>query len=119
MTDRPQYNYDVAKIVGDAIGEKLQGLNKEHVMAAIEEILDDYTYGVFGISVIDALRRVKLPDQGNSQCIQTLADGRAILVSAYGFNVKTDTKCKCGRAFLVLDEMNRQDRDDELEKMGG
>jgi hypothetical protein len=118
MTDKPQYNYDVAKIVGDAIGEKLKDLNKEHVMAAIEEILDDYTYGVFGVSVIDALRRVKLPGQGRSQCIQPLADGRAVLVSAYGFNVKSSSECKCGRAFLVLDEMNREDRDKEMENMG-
>jgi hypothetical protein len=119
VTDKPHYNYDVAKIVGDAIGAQLKDLNKEHVMAAIEEILDDYTYGVFGVSVIDALRRVKLPGKGATQCIQTLAEGRAVLVSSYGFNVKTDTKCKCGRAFLVLDEMNRQDFDDEMENMGG
>lgn len=118
MTDKPQYNYDVAKIVGDAIGEKLKDLNKEHVMAAIEELLDDYTHGVFGVSVIDALRRVKLPEQGKSQCIQPLAGGRAVLFSAYGFNVKTDHNCKCGRAFLVLDEMTRQDRDEEFEKGG-
>lgn len=118
MTDKPQFNYDVAKIVGDAIGEKLKDLNKEQVMAAIEDLLDDYTCAVFGVSVIDALRRVKLPEQGKSQCIQTLAGGRAILFSAYGFNVKTDTNCKCGRAFIVLDEMNRQDRDEEFEKGG-
>ena len=118
MNDKPQFNYDVAKIVGDAIGKQLEGLDKEHVMAAIEEILDDYTYGVFGVSVIDALRKVKLPDQGRSQSIQTLANGRAVLVSAYGFNVKSTSECKCGRAFIVLDEMTREDRNKEMESMG-
>lgn len=118
MTDRPKFSYDVAELVGERLEKMLEGLSTEHAMAAIEEFIDDYTHSFFGIGVIDALRRVKLPEQGRSQCIQQLANGRAVLVSAYGFNVKTDTKCKCGRAFIVLDERNREDRDKEMESMG-
>jgi hypothetical protein len=118
MTDKPRFNYDAAEIVGERLGKLFEGLNKEHAMAAIEEFIDDYTHGVFGIGVIDALRKVSLPEQGRSQSIQPLAGGRAILVSAYGFNVKTDTNCKCGRAFIVLDEMTREDRNKEMESMG-
>ena len=118
MTDKPRFNYDTAEIVGERLGKLFEGLHKEHAMAAIEEFIDDYTHSVFGIGVIDALRHVSLPERGRSQCIQPLAEGRAVLVSAYGFNVKTNTKCKCGRAFLVLDEMKRDDRDKEMESRG-
>jgi len=118
MDDKPQFSYEVAEIVGKRLEKMLEGLNREHAMAAIEEFIDDYTHSFFGISVIDTLRKVKFADQGRSQCIQPLAKGRAVLVSAYGFNVKTDTKCKCGRAFIVLDERTREDRDKEMESMG-
>jgi hypothetical protein len=118
MTDKPRFDYATADIVGERLGAIFNGLDKEHAMAAVEEFIDDYTNSIFGLSVIDALRKVKMPEQGRSQCIQTLAKGRAVLVSAYGFNVKTDTKCKCGRAFIVLDEMTREDRDKEMESLG-
>lgn len=118
MREKPQFSYEVADIVGERLGKMFEGLDKEHAMAAVEEFIDDYTNSIFGLSVIDALRKVKMPEQGRSQCIQPLANGRAVLVSAYGFNVKTDTKCKCGRAFIVLDEMTREDRNKEMESMG-
>lgn len=118
MTDRPRFDYATTDIVGERLEALINGLDKEHAMAAIEEFIDDYTNCVFGISVIDALRKIKFPDNGGSQCIQTLAKGRAVLVSTYGFNVKTDTNCKCGRAFIVLDEMTREDRNKEMESMG-
>lgn len=118
MTDKPRFSYDVAELVGKRLEAMLEGLDTENAMAAIEEFIDDYTHSFFGIGVMDALRKVKMPEQGRSQCIQTLAKGRAVLVSAYGFNVKTDTKCKCGRAFIVLDEMTREDRNKEMESLG-
>jgi len=118
MSDGPQFNYATAEIVGERLGKIFEGLNKEQAMAAMEELIDDYTHGVFGLSVVDTLRRVKMADGGRCQTIQPLAQGRAVLVSAYGFNVKTDTKCKCGRAFIVLDEKNREDHNKDMDSLG-
>lgn len=117
--NRPRFDYDVAELVGKRLEEMLKGLNTEHAMAAIEEFIDDYTHSFFGVGVMDSLRKVKLPDEGRSQCIQTIAEGRAVLVSAYGFRVIKDENCKkCGGALIVLDEMSRKDRDKEMESMG-
>jgi hypothetical protein len=119
VSEKPQFSYENAEIVGERLTKLFEGLDKERTMASIEDFIDDYTHAIFGVSIIDALRRVKFPGKGMSQCIQPLAEGRALLVSSYGFNVKTDTNCKCGRAFIVLDEMTRKDRDEEMEKLGG
>lgn len=109
-SDKPQFNYETARIVGERLSNLFKDLPKEEVMAAIEEFIDDYTDSVFGLQVIDALRSVKFPDRElPRQTIQTLARGRGVLISTYGFNVKTDHDCKCGRAFIVLDERNEKD----------
>jgi hypothetical protein len=113
-----KFDYKVADEVAKRLHTLFKGLPEEGVRAALEELIDDYCMATFGIDVLGELRNVKLPGKGNSRTIQTLANGRAILVSSYGFNVKTDTKCRCGRAFIVLDEKKREDMEREMSNMG-
>lgn len=122
MTDQrhyPLFDYEVAKEVGDRLAVFFNGLPKEGVQAAFEELIDDYTCAVFGTTIMHEMRKLKLPAKGKSITIQTLARGRGVLVSSYGFKVKTDHDCgKCGKAFIVLDEMSREDANKERESCG-
>lgn len=122
MSDQPHYprfDYPVAKEVGDRLAVFFKDLPKEGVQAAFEELIDDYTLSVFGTTIMHEMRKLKLPSKGKSLTIQTLARGRGVLVSSYGFRVKTDHDCsKCGKAFIVLDEMSREDADKERESLG-
>lgn len=122
MSDQPHYphfDYPVAKEVGDRLAVFFKDLPKEGVQAAFEELIDDYALSVFGTTIMHEMRKLKLPSKGKELTIQTLARGRGVLVSSYGFRVKTDHDCsKCGKAFIVLDEMSREDANKERESLG-
>jgi hypothetical protein len=83
------------------------------VQASLEEFIDYYTEAVHGVSIMSTIRQVKHPAQGASVCIQTFAEGRALVVSSYGFKALSQTQCKCGKARLVLDEMDRTDMEND------
>lgn len=111
-----KFDYEVAEEVGKRLETMLGGLPEENARAAVEEFLDDYCSATFGVSIIAAMREVKLAGKEPRVTTQTIAKGRGVLISRYGFNVKSDTPCKCGRAFVILDEMTREDamKQDEL-----
>lgn len=117
--DQPRFDYEVAEEVGRRLGVFFEGLPKENVQAALEELFDDYALANFGTSIMHELRKVKLP--GGGQCIttQVLAEGRAVLISAYGFDVVKETKCgKCGQLTITLDETSKQQAEKERESLG-
>jgi len=109
MSDRPRFDYEVAEAVARRLHTLFEGLPAEQVQAAFEELIDDYTMAHHGITVMDQVRKVKTANNGRSTCIQPLLKGRAVLISSYGFTVKSESTCKCGRGFLVLDEKNEKD----------
>ena len=114
MNGKLPFSYENCAIVGTRLDELFKGLDKKETMASVEDFIDEYTNSVFGVSVMGELRKVKLPGGGNPTCIQTLIKGRAVLISAYGFKVKSECECKCGRGFLVLDEENDKDHEQAM-----
>lgn len=115
----PHFDYEVAKEVGDRLAVFFKDLPKEGVQAAFEDLIDDYTCAVFGTTIMHEMRKLRLSSKGKSITIQTLARGRGVLVSSYGFKVKTDHDCsKCGKAFIVLDENSREDAEKERQSLG-
>lgn len=105
----PPIDYGVEKVLHERLVKLFEGLDPVQARAQFEGMIDDYTASVFGVSLLEHARKVQLASGGRSVTFQPLADGRAILTSAYGFRVKSQSQCKCGRAFLVLDEMNQED----------
>ena len=55
------------------------------------------------------LREVKTASQGKSVSFQPLAKGRAVLISAYGFNLLKETMCSCGLVKVTLEEGTREE----------
>ena len=98
-----EFSYPVAEEVAKRLGEILGNLPIDNAKCAFEELIDDYCYAEFGVSVLAELRKVQVKD---SSCttIQTLAKGRAVVISSYGFTVKADSECSCGMSFLTLHE---------------
>lgn len=105
---------ETREVIEGRINDLLKGLDKDLGLRVLEQLVDDLCITLYGVMVTSELKRVKMADYDYT-CIQPLANGRAILISSYGFKVKTDTKCKCGRAFIVLDENNKEDNKIERE----
>jgi len=118
MSDEPRFDYEVAEEVARRLKVLFDGLPAENVQAAFEEFIDDYTMAHHGITVMDQVRKVKTANNGRSTCIQPVLKGRAVIISSYGFKVKSESTCKCGRGFLVLDEKNEEDFRKEQETDG-
>lgn len=117
--DEPRFDYKVADEVAKRLSVYFEGLPKENVQAALEELLDDYAAATFGTTIFHEMRKVKLPSKGQCITTQVLADGHAVLISSYGFKVVKETKCgKCGQLTLTLDETSRQQSDKDRESMG-
>lgn len=108
-------SYYASQETGETVGKRLvalfEGLDEKEVQNVFEELIDDYCLSRYRVSVVGHLRKLKFTSKGQTSCVQPLANGRALLVSSYGFNIKSQSECKCGRAFLVLDEKNREDFD--------
>lgn len=108
--DELRFDYKVAEEVGKRLAVFFEGLPEENVRAALEELIDDYCQATFGTSVVQEMRKVKLPANGQCITIQTLAEGRALLVSSYGFKLLRESQCgKCKGYTLTLDERSKQD----------
>lgn len=117
--DGPRFDYEVAEEVGRRLEVYFKGLPKENVQAALEELLDDYALATFGTTIFHEMRKVKLPSKGQCITTQVLAEGRAVLVSSYGFNVVKETKCgKCGQLTITLDETSKQQAEKERDLLG-
>jgi len=113
MVTMTKNSFDTEREMGERLNKLLEDLPVKESRALFEELIDDYCLGVYGVSIVGELKRVRLAEGGKCISVQPLANGRAILVSAYGFKVKSESECKCGRAFLVLDEMKREDNEKE------
>lgn len=111
MVDEENHWYSQA--TADSLAKRVkalfEGLPHKEVRNALEELIDDYAYAQYGTTVMSELRKVRMAGDGKCVTIQTLAKGRAMLVSAYGFKVVSESQCRCGRGFLVLDELNQKD----------
>ena len=103
------FSKDTAEKLSDRLKDLFEGLPHKEVRNALEELLDDYAYAQYGVAVLGELRSVRRKGKSRRVCIQTLAKGRATVVSEYGFKVVSESQCKCGKAFLVLDELNQKD----------
>jgi hypothetical protein len=112
-------DYDVEKEMGKRVAALFEGLNPEAVKTSLEDLIDEYTCAQYGVSIIHAMRDVKLASKGQTVTTQTLANGRAILTSSYGFKIIKQEDCnKCGLTYLVLEECSRKDFDKEQEERG-
>jgi formate dehydrogenase assembly factor FdhD len=117
--NEPRFDYEVAEEVGKRLDVFFEGLPKENVQAALEELFDDYALATFGVSVFDNFRKVKLPGKGQCITTQVMAEGRAVLISAYGFKLVKESKCgKCKQHTITLDEQTRRDMERDRESMG-
>lgn len=112
------YSLETAEALSDKLKPIFEGLDLKEAQNAFEEIIDDYCAARFGTTIISELRKLKLHEQGRCTTLQPVANGRALIISAYGFKIKSQSECKCGRAFLVLDEKHKEDHDKEMENMG-
>ena len=109
------YSLETAEALSERLKPLFEGLDIKEAQNVFEEIIDDYCATRFGVTVVNELRKLNFVSKGQTSCIQPLASGRAVLISSYGFKIKSQSECKCGRAFLVLDEKNREDFDKERE----
>jgi predicted methyltransferase len=112
-------DYDVEKEMGRRVSALFAGLNPEAVKTSLEDLIDEYTCAQYGVSIIHEMKKVKLASGNRCVTIQTLAKGRAVLTSAYGFKVLKQDECgKCKGTYLVLDECSKEDFDKEREQHG-
>lgn len=115
MSDHDSHFY--SQETGEELGKRLaylfKDLDQQEVCNALEELIDDYCESRYNVSIVNELRRLKFASKGQTSYIQPLANGRALLLSSYGFTIKSQSECKCGRAFIVLDEKTREDLDKE------
>lgn len=117
--NQPRFDYAVAEEVAKRLGVYFEGLPKEQVEAALEELLDDYACATFGTSIFHEMRKVKLPSKGQCITTQVLADGHAVLISSYGFKLVKETKCgKCHMHTITLDETSKRQSEEERSAMG-
>jgi len=103
--------FEIQEVLSERVAKLFEGLDVEECRKALEELIDDYILGTAGFTVMSEVRKVKLASGGKAVSFQPLANGRAMLISAYGFKVKSQSECKCGRAFLVLDELTQDDHE--------
>lgn len=108
---------ETRELIEQRVNNLLKDVDKDTGLRILKEMVDDLCLVMYGTCVTQELDKVKFADD-KSSVIQTLASGRAILISSHGFKVKTDTNCKCGRAFIVLDEQTREDQNKEREDIG-
>lgn len=109
------YSQETGEELGKRLADLFDGLDQQEMRNAFEELIDDYCQAHYKVSIVNELRKLKFASKGETSCIQPLANGRAILLSSYGFKTKSQSECKCGRAFIVLDEKNREDFDKECD----
>lgn len=100
---------DTITVLCSRIDQLTEGLDVTEACKLLEELFDEYTAAVFGVSIIGELHKVKMAGDGNTSTIQTLANGRLVLSSSYGFTVKSESKYPDGRTFLVLEENSKED----------
>ena len=110
-------NYFVSSATVATMSERLkalfEGLPTQEARNMLEEFFDDYADSVYGSTVLNEMRKLRLVSKGQCVTTQVLGKGRAILVSSYGFKVVSESQCKCGKMHLVLDELNEQDKNQE------
>jgi len=109
------YSQETGEKLGERLTKLFEGLDEKEIRNVFEELIDDYCQSHYNVSIVNELRRLKFASKGQTFCLQPLANGRAILLSSYGFKIKSQSECKCGRAFIVLDEKTREDFDKERE----
>lgn len=113
MIEELKWDNKVAEEVSKRLEALFGNLPANAVQAAIEEFIDDYTSAVHGVGIMSTIREVRLASKGQCVTTQHFAKGRALLISSYGFKAISESQCKCGKAFLVLDECNKQDMENE------
>lgn len=100
--------------LSERLNKLMEGLDVNESKCLLEELIDEYTLGVYGVTIIEELKKVKLESNGKTTSIQTMANGRCVLISAYGFDKKSESKYPNGRYFLVLDEKSEKDFNNRL-----
>lgn len=90
-----------------------EGLEQAEARKLFEELIDEYTYAIYGLPVIPEMDKLKKQPNANRVTIQPIASNRAILVSHYGFDVVSETQHPKGGKQLILRERTRRDAEKE------
>lgn len=90
-----------------------EGLDEKEARKLFEELLDEYTYAVFGLPIISEMQKLHKRPNANCVTIQPIASNRAILLSHYGFDVVSETQHPKGGKQLILRERTRRDAEKE------
>lgn len=88
-----------------------EGLEQAEARKLFEELIDEYTYAVYGLPVIPEMDKLKKQPNATCVTIQPIAGQRAILVSHYGFDLISETQHPKGGKQLILKERTRKESD--------
>lgn len=87
-----------------------EGLDEETCRKTFEELIDEYTYAVYGLPILPELEKLKRQQGVTRVTIQPIA-GCAIMVSHYGFEVISETQDPKGGKKLFLKEITKSQAD--------
>ncbi len=85
-----------------------EGLDEQKARELFEELVDEYTYSVYHLPLIEEMKKLKKRDTG-CVTIQPIADSRAMLVSHFGFDVISETQHPKGGKQLILRERTKKE----------
>lgn len=105
----------VEKELAARFEELFRDLDPKKVEDLMEELIDHYTYGKYGLSVISEVRKVKKFQSCVS--IQPVAE-KAILVSPYGFEITSVTQHPKGGVQVIMKETTRNEHIREQSSRG-
>lgn len=102
--------YDLENEIGKRLGVLTEGLNTKEALAIFEEIVDELTFSLYGLTIISELKKVK--NASGCVTIQPLI-GKAVMVSPYGFEVISETTHPKGGKRLILQEVTKKESEKE------
>lgn len=103
----------VEAVMSARLHKLFEGLDEKESRKAFEELLDEYTYAVYGLPIIPEMEKLKKQPNASRVTIQPIAGSRAILVSHYGFDVVSETQHPKGGKQLILRERTKRDAEKE------
>jgi hypothetical protein len=101
----------VEGVMSARLHKLFEGLDEVQARKAFEELLDEYTYAVYGLPIIPEMEKLKKQPNATCVTIQPIASSRAILVSHYGFELVSETQHPKGGKQIILRERTRKESD--------
>ena len=103
--------YEVQDVMSERLSAMLKDLPQEEAMKALEELADEIMHIRCGVMMVDEMKKVKTAAFSNSTTYQPLNDGRAILISPFGYKVVSAERVgPQQRMTMVIEECTESER---------